>query len=236
MCCYIVMDWAAVEAMWDFALRKHLRVPTNEHPLLLSESPYNTYDRRERLAQLAFEQFDAPAIFISKSPCLASFAQGRATSLVIDSGAGVTSVCGVSDGYVIQRSLVKTRVAGDSLDGVLERLINTQSQGNRINGMPPDGPSLSFPSSSTPAYTPSLILPRYCLRREAITASSSSSSGASRDHRFIRELPFGATPSFHHSMTRVSITCHRLSATEFLQGMMHIISDNSCDTYIVCLS
>lgn len=202
----LVTDWGAVEAMWDLALRKHLRIPTNEHPLLLSESPYNTYDRRERLAQLAFETFDAPAIFISKSPCLASFAQGRATSLVIDSGAGVTSVCGVSDGYVIQRSLVKTRVGGDALDGVLERLINNQSSGNRINGTPPDGPPLSFASSSSaPSFTPSLILPRYCLRHEAIASTSLSSSTAAsstRDHRYICELPRGATPSYHHAMTR----------------------------------
>jgi hypothetical protein len=201
----LVMDWTAMEHMWDFALRRHLKIPTAEHPLLISEVAYNTYDRRERLAQLAFEQFDVPAVFISKSPCLASFAQGRATSLVIDSGAGVTTVCAVSDGYVVQRSLVKTRVAGDALDTALERLINSgTSHGNRINGVPPDGPSLSFPSSSS-SFTPSSIIPRYCLRREALPQLAGATTSMSRDHRYIRDLPRGSTASFHHLMTRVSL-------------------------------
>jgi actin-like protein 6A len=54
--------------------------------VLLSESAAVSKDNREKVTEHMFETFLAPALFLSKSAVLSSFALGRQTSLVLDIG------------------------------------------------------------------------------------------------------------------------------------------------------
>lgn len=60
-----------------------------------------------------FETYGIPAFFLVKNAVLAAFANGRATGIVVDSGASQTSAVPVHDGYVIQQAIVKSPLAGD---------------------------------------------------------------------------------------------------------------------------
>lgn len=60
-----------------------------------------------------FEKYNIPAFFLAKNAVLAAFANGRATGIVLDSGASQTSAVPVHDGYVIQQAIVKTQMGGD---------------------------------------------------------------------------------------------------------------------------
>jgi len=105
-----------VEGMYDFAMKKYLSIDPREHPIMIGEANFNTMDRREKLVELIFERFDYPALFLCKNAVLASFSVGRSTSLVIDSGAGVTSIVPVHEGYVLHKGLKKSVVAGNMVD------------------------------------------------------------------------------------------------------------------------
>ena len=71
--CYLsVKDWAAVEKVYDHAFRQVLRLNPAEHPIMSSESMSADRQQREKLAELFFEKFDSPAVFLSKSPVLAA--------------------------------------------------------------------------------------------------------------------------------------------------------------------
>jgi len=83
--------------------------------VLFSESPWNQRHKRERLTELMFEKYKVPAFFLVKNAALAAFANGRATALVIDSGATHTSAVPVLDGYVISNAVVKSPLGGDYL-------------------------------------------------------------------------------------------------------------------------
>lgn len=61
------------------------------HPVLFSEAAWNVRNNRERLTELMFEKYSVPAFFLVKNAVLAAFANGRATALVVDSGATHTS-------------------------------------------------------------------------------------------------------------------------------------------------
>ncbi|RZS14485.1 hypothetical protein BHM03_00046177 [Ensete ventricosum] len=63
----------------------------------------NSYNLTCRAAELMFESYKVPALFLAKNAVLTSFASGRATSLVVDSGGGSTTVAAVHDGYVLQK-------------------------------------------------------------------------------------------------------------------------------------
>ncbi|KAJ3020409.1 Actin-like 6A [Thoreauomyces humboldtii] len=108
----IVEDWESYEALWDHAYAR-LRVDSREHPLLLSEPSWNPRESREKLIELAFEQYDVPCFYLARSAVLAAFAAGRSTALVLDSGGSMTSAVPVVDGYVLKKGIQKQPFAGN---------------------------------------------------------------------------------------------------------------------------
>uniref|UniRef100_A0A8B9J8H1 Actin-like 6B n=1 Tax=Astyanax mexicanus TaxID=7994 RepID=A0A8B9J8H1_ASTMX len=67
----------------------------------------------KKLTELMFEHYNIPAFFLCKTAVLTAFANGRATGLVLDSGATHTTAIPVHDGYVLQQGIVKSPLAGD---------------------------------------------------------------------------------------------------------------------------
>lgn len=111
----VVVDWDIVDNIWDHAFRERLLIDPKEHPMLLAEPSSNTPQQRERAAELMFESYKVPALFLAKNAVLTSFASGRATSLVVDSGGGSTTVAAVHDGYVLQKAVATSPIGGDFL-------------------------------------------------------------------------------------------------------------------------
>ncbi|WVY98969.1 hypothetical protein V8G54_031120 [Vigna mungo] len=99
--------------------RECLLVDPKERPMVLAEQCSNTQEQRERAAELMFEKYIVPALFLAKNAVLTSFASGRATSLVVDrlelSGAGSTTVAPVLDGYVLQKAVISSPIGGQFL-------------------------------------------------------------------------------------------------------------------------
>lgn len=50
------------------------------------------------MAELIFEKYKVPALYLAKNAALAAFANGRPTCLVVDSGSTHTSAVPVHDG------------------------------------------------------------------------------------------------------------------------------------------
>jgi actin-related protein len=72
-----VNDWEAYEHVWQSIYDQQLRVPANEMPLLLCEPVHQSKEQREQIAQLAFEKFDVPALFLAKNSVLAASVLSR---------------------------------------------------------------------------------------------------------------------------------------------------------------
>jgi len=87
----------------------------------LGEPSFNTRTIREKMTELMFEKYQSPAVYIAKNAVLSSFASGRQTALVLDSGGGVTTAVPVHDGYVLTKGIVKSYLAGDELTNQLQK-------------------------------------------------------------------------------------------------------------------
>ena len=111
----VVEDWDLFEKLLDHVYKEYVREPSQDHPVLLSEAPWNNKAKREKLTELMFEKYNVPAFFLCKNAVLSAFAHGRSTGLIIDSGATHTSAVPVHDGYVLQQGIVRSPVAGDFL-------------------------------------------------------------------------------------------------------------------------
>mmetsp|Transcript_36599 Transcript_36599/g.117515 ORF Transcript_36599/g.117515 Transcript_36599/m.117515 type:complete len:431 (-) Transcript_36599:296-1588(-) len=115
----IITDWDAAESLIDHAFKSCLCTSPTEHPLLMAEPSFNTPAAREKLAELMFEKFSCPALFLSKSAVLSAFAAGRGTALVLEMGGGVTSATAVHDGYALSKPLRRSSLGGDTLTQML---------------------------------------------------------------------------------------------------------------------
>lgn len=82
----VLSDWDAVEALWSHAFKDQMRVNPEGHPIMMAEPTHNSRAAREKMVELLFEKYKAPAVFLAKNAVLSSFAVGRQTSLVVDCG------------------------------------------------------------------------------------------------------------------------------------------------------
>lgn len=110
----------------DYSYSKVIKSDSEFHPVLFSEASWNQKPRREKLTELMFEKYKVPAFFLVKSAVLTSFANGRSTGLVLDSGATHTSAVPVHDGYVLQHGIVKSPLAGDFMTMQCKQLLEEQ--------------------------------------------------------------------------------------------------------------
>jgi actin-like protein 6A len=53
--------------MTEILNRDQLLVDPKEHPMLLAEPSFNTQQNREKMVELIFEKYGAPAVFLAKN-------------------------------------------------------------------------------------------------------------------------------------------------------------------------
>ncbi|KAI0663072.1 actin-like protein Arp4p [Cubamyces menziesii] len=101
----LVQNFDSIPPLVNHAFSEVLRVNPSEHPVLVTEAPWNTPANRERMAEIMFEEFQVPAFYIANTGVLNAFAAGKGSALVIDIGQSVASVTPVVDGFVLRKGL-----------------------------------------------------------------------------------------------------------------------------------
>ena len=109
--------------MWHHLFFDQLHVRPNERSVLLIEPPLNPRVNRERLAQLLFETFHVPALYVALGAELVLFRTGRATGVVVDSGEVATYIVPISEGFAIPHAIRRVDVAGRDINRQLEQLL-----------------------------------------------------------------------------------------------------------------
>lgn len=147
----IVEDWDTATQLWEYAITSRLTSfkqsdpRTNglndpsehamdveeveegertlgEHPLLMTETAWNTPKNREKAIEVAMESWGCPAFWLARNSVMAAFGGGKATSLVIDVGASTASVISIHDGLILKKSVQKSPIAGNWLSSQLRSL------------------------------------------------------------------------------------------------------------------
>ena len=96
----VVTNWDDMEEIWYHTFDKELRVDPEEYPVLLTEPPLNPRENREKMAEIMFETYTCPALYVADQAVLSLYASGRTSGVVVEIGGGVTHVVPVSaDGF-----------------------------------------------------------------------------------------------------------------------------------------
>ena len=85
--------------------------------------PFSLFFSREQAAEIFFETFGVPALFVSPQATLSLYASGRTTGVVLDSGDGVTHAVPVYEGYTMPHAITRMDVAGRDVTEQLQRLL-----------------------------------------------------------------------------------------------------------------
>ncbi|XP_009575961.1 PREDICTED: actin-related protein 3, partial [Fulmarus glacialis] len=137
----IVEDWDLMERFMEQVIFKYLRAEPEDHYFLLTEPPLNTPENREYTAEIMFESFNVPGLYIAVQAVLALAASWTSrqvgertlTGTVIDSGDGVTHVIPVAEGYVIGSCIKHIPIAGRDITYFIQQLLR-----EREVGIPPE--------------------------------------------------------------------------------------------------
>jgi centractin len=97
----------------------------------LTEAPINPRKNRDQAAQIFFETFNVPAMFISIQAVLALYASGRTTGIVLDVGDGVSHTVPVYEGFAVQNAIQRSNIAGRDVTDNLRLLM--RKEGNDFN-------------------------------------------------------------------------------------------------------
>lgn len=132
-----VENWTLMERLWEQCIFKYLRAEPEDHYFLLTEPPLNAPENREYLAEIMFETFNVPGLYIAVQAVLALAASWTSrdvtertlTGTVIDSGDGVTHVIPVAEGYVIGSSIKHIPLAGRDITHFVQNLLREREKG-----------------------------------------------------------------------------------------------------------
>jgi len=67
---FIVENFDPVPEIIKYAFVDNLRCDPMDHPVLITESAWNTAENRERMAEILFEEFKVPAFYTANSGVL----------------------------------------------------------------------------------------------------------------------------------------------------------------------
>ncbi|XP_075449449.1 actin-1-like [Ascaphus truei] len=127
----IIVDWDAAETLWRHMYYHNLKVPLEEHALLISDPPLSPTTNREKMVEVVFESMNCPGMYVAYQSVLSTYSYGKTGGLVVESGYGVTHTVPVHQGYNLPHATERLDIAGTDLTTHLMKLL--QKSGNSFS-------------------------------------------------------------------------------------------------------
>ena len=120
----VIMDWNDYYEILNHIFYTLLRIENlSNYPIIYIEHPFVPRETKEYIARVLFETHRVKSLIIMQSPLLSSFSVGLTTSLVIESGDGVTWIVPIINGQIHHQAVQKLTLAGVDVNHSLKSLL-----------------------------------------------------------------------------------------------------------------
>ena len=143
----IIESWDLMEKYWHQSLYDYLKCDPQEHNFVLTEPPMNPPENRENIAEIFFETFNVPGLYIGVQAVFALLGCSKTyedagiemdkdqekaikslTGVVVDSGDGVTHIVPICDGFVLGSNIKHIPIAGRKITKFMEQMIRERGE------------------------------------------------------------------------------------------------------------
>jgi len=112
-----IEDWDSMTAAWRYVLQHELGLDPEapEFPVVLTDSPLSSRKDREKMAEIMFETFNVPGMYVGSQAVFSLYASGRTRGLVLECGDGVTHAVPIFEGFALPHATNRMELAGGDL-------------------------------------------------------------------------------------------------------------------------
>ena len=118
-----IKDWYYMETIWDHIFTNALKIDPEKHKVLITEVSKNQKENREKIAQVMFETFNIPGLYIANPALLSLCSYGKFTGVVVDLGYGTSQIVPIYDGVVYPTAVVRQLLAGRDLTEYMAKIL-----------------------------------------------------------------------------------------------------------------
>ena len=111
----VVNNLDDMEKIWGHIFTNELRVAPEEHNVMLTEAPMNPKENRKKMAQIMFETFNVPGLYIALESVLPIYSSYNSTGLSVDLGDSNSYVVPIFEGYSLPHAVLRLDLAGRDL-------------------------------------------------------------------------------------------------------------------------
>jgi len=107
----MIEDWDSMTAAWRYLLHHELGLDPEspEFPVVLTDSPLTSRKDREKMAEIMFETFNVPGLYVGSQAVFSLYASGRTRGVVLEMGDGVTHAVPIFEGTLLSSLLCKVQ-------------------------------------------------------------------------------------------------------------------------------
>nr|XP_054762849.1 uncharacterized protein LOC129269384 [Lytechinus pictus] len=119
----VITNWENMEEIWRHIFSNQLQVEPENHPVLVTECPLNPKAIREKVAQVMFETFNVPSLYLAMQPELSLRSVGLDTGMVFETSEGVSNAVPVINGKANLEAIVRVELGGRDLTDYMMKIL-----------------------------------------------------------------------------------------------------------------
>ncbi|GFO03762.1 actin, muscle [Plakobranchus ocellatus] len=120
----IIVKWEDMEKIWNHMFFSELKISPEQHPILISDPPFNPKGHKEKFVQVMFENYQVPAFFLAFEPMLCLLSTGRNQGTLLNIGEGYTSVASFWESHSPFHAVSRHDFGGKDLTLYLRQLLH----------------------------------------------------------------------------------------------------------------
>ena len=118
-----IKNWDYMEKIWDHIFINALKIAPEEHKVLITEASKNQKENRYKIAQIMFETYNIPGLYIANPTVLSLYGCGKFTGVVVDLGYGTSQIVPIYDEVVYPAAVVRQLLAGRDLTEYMAKIL-----------------------------------------------------------------------------------------------------------------